>query len=68
MRLNLDPHVRLVAEFMQKTVPADKLIFVASAIDDLSSALWAHLHPNFDPEADYPVLSLDDDESPGTKN
>ena len=45
---------------MQRNIPADKLLFVASALDMLSPALWGHNHPDFDPSADSTILTLEE--------
>ncbi len=40
MELILDEDVKRVAEFMQRQVPATKLIFVAGAIARLGPLIW----------------------------
>ena len=60
MLLKMDPDILKTAEFMQRNIPADKLLFVASALDMLSPALWGHNHPDFDPSADSTILTLEE--------
>jgi hypothetical protein len=42
MQIQVDPDVQAVLEFMQKNIPADKLIGVAIGIRDVAQALWGH--------------------------
>ena len=42
MELTIDPDVKSVAEFMQGSMPAAKLISVASAVAALAPSLWGH--------------------------
>jgi hypothetical protein len=41
MRIVLDEHVAVVMKFMQREIPADKLIFVAMAINELAPLFWS---------------------------
>lgn len=40
MRLEIDPDVQAVAEFMQRNVPAARLVSVAEAAAKLAPILW----------------------------
>lgn len=45
MRLELDPDVQAVAEFMQASMPASKLVAVAQAMGALAPVLWGKFEP-----------------------
>jgi hypothetical protein len=53
MLLEIDPDVKAVAEFMQASVPASRLVSVAKGVNDLAPLLWG----GFAPES-IEVLSL----------
>ena len=40
MELVFDPDVKAVAEFMQSTLPATRLVSIANAISELAPILW----------------------------
>ena len=40
MKLEIDDDVRVVAEFMQRNVPAEKLVVVAEAMGAIAPLLW----------------------------
>lgn len=42
MNLKLDSDVQAVLEFMQKNIPCDRLIGVATSVATVSQILWAH--------------------------
>jgi hypothetical protein len=69
MTLKLDEHMQMVAEFMQRNIPSNKLISVAQSLDLLAPALWGRFHPEFDAEVDVPILTLSEPPVvPGRKN
>jgi hypothetical protein len=51
MELEIDPDIKAVAEFMQQTLAASKLVPVATAIGRLAPILWGH----FDTAAVFPL-------------
>ncbi len=42
MILEMDEHLKSVAEFMQSNIPAEKLVGVADAISALAPSIWGH--------------------------
>ena len=40
MQVEMDEHLKAVVEFMQKNVPAEKLLSVADALKDVARPLW----------------------------
>lgn len=42
MQLEIDSDVKVVAEFMQRTVATARLVSVASALAELAPLLWGH--------------------------
>ena len=40
MQINMHPHVKLVAEFMQREIPLDELQAVAEAMPAVAAAIW----------------------------
>ena len=50
MRLELQPDIQEVAEFMQRHVPAARLVSVAAGVNALAPLLWGH----FQNEPAYP--------------
>jgi hypothetical protein len=42
MDLEMDDHVRLVAEHMARNIPATKLVAVADAIGKIAPLIWDH--------------------------
>ena len=45
MELIIDPDVRAVAEFMQGSMPAAKLVEVAAAVASMAPILWGQYAP-----------------------
>jgi len=45
MKLELDADIQELAEHMQRTIPADRLVQVAAAIAALAPALWGESAP-----------------------
>jgi|SRR5581483_2420099 len=50
----IDRDVKLVLEFIESNVPADKLVRVATAVAALAHVLWSELVPL----ERYPILSI----------
>lgn len=47
MQVSLNPEIQRVAEFMQREIPAERLIEVASGLATLAPVLWGHFRtPN----------------------
>jgi hypothetical protein len=42
MQIQIDIDVQAVLEFMQKNIPADKLIGVSIGVRDMAQTLWGH--------------------------
>jgi hypothetical protein len=42
MQIELDADVQRIAEQMQNTIPADKLVSVAESLSRLAPVLWGH--------------------------
>jgi hypothetical protein len=42
MNISMAPDVQAVAEFMQSTLPANRLVEVSKSLSRLSEALWGH--------------------------
>jgi hypothetical protein len=45
MEVVIDPHVRAVAEFMQRHVPPAKRMGVANRLVEIADLLWGHYEP-----------------------
>jgi hypothetical protein len=48
MEVAVDADVKAVAEFMEKSVPAGKLMGVANRLSQISSLLWGHFEVHDD--------------------
>lgn len=46
MRLHADPDVQAVAEFMQRNIPAARLVGVATGLGMIAPALWGQHDPS----------------------
>ena len=40
MNLEIDQDVKLVAEFMQRNIPLDRILYVAAAVADTAPLFW----------------------------
>ena len=45
MEVMIDPDLNAVAEFMQRTVPAARLVGVANKLAEIAGLLWGHHAP-----------------------
>ena len=54
MNVEIDPDVKVVAEFMQSRVPTSKLLGVANRLGQVANLLWGH----FDTEDVQPLRSI----------
>lgn len=63
MEIVIDPDVKAVAEFMQKSMPAAKLVSVASAVAALAPILWKRYQ-----REDVDVLTLRHPQPPFVNN
>jgi len=47
MQLEIDTDIRAIAEFMQRNVPATRLVGVAAGVNALAPLLWGQHKPDF---------------------
>jgi hypothetical protein len=61
MELQIDGDLQSVAEFMQRNIPASKLISVAEKLREVGRLLWAHYpqEPSFGLRLSEPPLMSD---------
>jgi len=45
MILSMDEDLQRVAEYMQKNIPAEKLVSVAAGLSKVATMLWGHFTP-----------------------
>jgi hypothetical protein len=43
MEIVVDQDMQAVAEFMQRNIPADRLVAVAKGVGDIAPILWGHV-------------------------
>ena len=54
MRLELQPDIQEVAEFMQRNIPAARLVSVAAGLHAIAPLLWKH-YRNAPPDDEAPL-------------